>query len=114
MRVDDHMLEVFKALGDENRLAIARSLGERGEVCACELLDGLGIKQSTLSHHMKVLCACGLVRCRKEGRWCYYSIDPDSAEAVSALFQSLASSRQRERSSEIRCECRQRATAKIN
>ncbi|MEE8723248.1 MAG: metalloregulator ArsR/SmtB family transcription factor [Atopobiaceae bacterium] len=106
-RVDDHMLEVFKALGDENRLAIVRSLGERGEVCACELLDGLGIKQSTLSHHMKVLCACGLVRCRKEGRWCYYSIDPDSAQAISSLFHSVAGSGQHARPSEMNCECQQ-------
>ena len=43
----------FKALGDENRLRIARIVAERGDVCACRLLDELDMTQPTLSHHMK-------------------------------------------------------------
>lgn len=82
--------DVFKALADERRLAIVRSIGERGEACACELLEGLDISQSTLSHHMKILCASGLVRCRRDGRWCYYSIDAKRAMSVSETFGRLA------------------------
>ena len=59
---------VFKALGDENRIRILLLLGG-GELCACKLLEYLQISQSTLSHHMKILCDAGIVTGRKEGRW---------------------------------------------
>ncbi len=58
---------VFKALGDENRIRILLLLGG-GELCACKLLEYLQISQSTLSHHMKILCDAGIVTGRKEGQ----------------------------------------------
>ncbi|MGN0075466.1 MAG: ArsR/SmtB family transcription factor [Parafannyhessea sp.] len=87
---DDQLKAVFKALSDARRLAIVRMLERDGEVCACDLLDGLGISQPTLSHHMKVLCDSGLVRCRKDSRWCHYSVDAEVARKVSATFGQLA------------------------
>ena len=50
---------ICKALGDSNRLRIVRALLE-GEMCACRLLEQFSITQPTLSHHMNVLCDCGL------------------------------------------------------
>ncbi len=73
---------LFKALADANRVKIVTMIAERGELCACMILDELGITQPTLSHHMKVLCSCGLVACRREGKWMHYSL---SAEAVARL-----------------------------
>lgn len=73
---------LFKALADANRVKIITMIAERGELCACMILDELGITQPTLSHHMKVLCSCGLVACRREGKWMHYSL---SAEAVARL-----------------------------
>lgn len=87
---DDQLRTIFKALADARRLAIVRTLKRDGEVCACNLLDGLDISQPTLSHHMKVLCDSGLVRCRKDSRWCYYSVDAEVAREVSAAFGLLA------------------------
>ncbi len=80
-----------KVLADENRLAIVRMVGNCGEVCACDLLADLNISQPTLSHHMKVLCSCGIVRCRREGRWCHYSIDPQVAADLAGFFAGLTS-----------------------
>ena len=59
---------VFKAFCDENRLQILEML-RSGEKCACKLLEELQISQSTLSHHMKILCDAGIVQGRKEGKW---------------------------------------------
>lgn len=87
---DDQLKAVFKALADARRLAIVHMLERGGEVCACSLLDGLDISQPTLSHHMKVLCDSGLVRCRKDSRWCYYSVDTEVARKISATFGQLA------------------------
>ncbi len=69
---------IFKAMGDENRLEILALL-RGGERCACKLLEDLQISQSTLSHHMKLLCDAGLVASRKEGKWVHYSIEPDAS-----------------------------------
>ncbi|MCC6107897.1 MAG: ArsR family transcriptional regulator [Coriobacteriaceae bacterium] len=86
---DARMLAVFKALADENRLAIVQAIADEGEICACELLEQLDITQATLSHHMKVLCQTGLVSCRREGRWCHYSIDPAEAGMLASFFGEL-------------------------
>ena len=71
----------IKALADENRLAIMMSLQQK-EKCACVLLEELNISQSTLSHHMRLLCDSGLVDYRKDGKWMHYSL---SAEGMNAF-----------------------------
>ena len=75
----------IKALADENRLAIMMSLRQR-EKCACYLLEELNISQSTLSHHMKLLCDSGLVDYRKEGKWMHYSLSRDGANAFREMI----------------------------
>lgn len=77
--------KVFKAFCDENRLQILEMLCS-GEKCACKLLDELRIGQSTLSHHMKILCDSGVVQGRKDGKWVQYSIDPAGAERAKRLL----------------------------
>jgi len=67
-------VKVFKALSDQNRLNILELL-QTGEKCGCTLLDELNIVQSTLSHHMKLLVECQLVKSRKDGKWTYYSFN---------------------------------------
>lgn len=65
---------ICKALGDSNRLQIVQMLSN-GEKCGCNLLEKFEITQPTLSHHMKILCECGLVEARKEGKWSHYSLN---------------------------------------
>lgn len=72
---------VFKALGDETRLTILDMLS-CGEICACEILEGLHLTQPTISHHMKILQQVGLVKARKDGRWMHYSIDKGKVEEI--------------------------------
>lgn len=77
---------VFKAFCDVNRLQILELL-RNGERCACDLLEDLKIGQSTLSHHMKILCDAGIVDGRKEGKWVYYSILPEGIEHAHKLLE---------------------------
>ena len=72
---------VFKALCDENRIRILKLLCG-GEKCACKLLEELNISQSTLSHHMKILCDAGIVVGRKEGKWMHYRISPEGVQTA--------------------------------
>lgn len=81
---------LFKVLSDPIRFAIVESLAAGGESCACELLARFTITQPTLSHHMKVLCAAGLVRSRKVGTWMHYSLVPPALRELSDRLSSLA------------------------
>ena len=58
---------MFKALDDEKRLQILDMI-RGGEKCACVILENMQISQSTLSHHMKILCDADIVQGRKEGK----------------------------------------------
>ena len=80
--------KIFKAFCDEHRLKILKEL-RNGEKCACVLLNELDISQSTLSHHMGILCKSGIVSSRKEGKWTYYSIDPDGCAYAKELMCQL-------------------------
>ena len=83
----------FKALGDENRLKIIDMLS-CGEICACEILLELDITQSTLSHHMKILCDCSLVIPRKEGKWTYYSQNEDTIKELNAFIKTITTKKE--------------------
>ena len=71
----------FHALSDETRLEIVQRLSS-GERCVCELTDALGAAQSRLSFHLKTLKVAGIVTDRREGRWVYYSLNPDVLDAI--------------------------------
>ncbi|MNO86161.1 Transcriptional repressor SdpR [compost metagenome] len=73
--------KIFKALSDPNRLKIIDILS-CGEKCACDILENFEFTQPTLSHHMKVLIDCKLVKSRKEGLWNHYSLDVSSANKL--------------------------------
>ncbi len=75
----------IKALADENRLAIMMSLQQK-EKCACVLLEELNISQSTLSHHMRLLCDSGLVDYRKDGKWMHYSLSEEGMNAFKDMI----------------------------
>lgn len=79
---------ICKALGDSNRLEIVQMLSN-GEKCGCKLLEKFEITQPTLSHHMKILCECGLVEARKEGKWSYYSLSYSTLNAFKGFMEGI-------------------------
>ncbi|MCS6328922.1 MAG: winged helix-turn-helix transcriptional regulator [Nitrospira sp.] len=80
--------KVFQALSDETRLLILEQLKD-GEQCVCELTDAFKTGQSRLSFHLRVLKEAGLVLDRPEGRWVYYSLNPDALEELQEAVNSL-------------------------
>ena len=79
-------LRVTKALADTQRVRILLLL-ERGELCVCQIIEVLGLAPSTVSKHLSLLHAAGLVDVRKEGRWVYYSLSAESGRQVALLLQ---------------------------
>lgn len=79
---------ICRALGDANRIQIVELLMD-GEMCACRLLEHFRIAQPTLSHHMKILTECGLVRSRREWKNTYYSLNCETLTAFRAYIDHL-------------------------
>ncbi|PCJ18614.1 MAG: transcriptional regulator [Candidatus Cloacimonadota bacterium] len=75
----NEMLNIFKALSDNNRLRVFVALLNFEELCACQLTELLQIKGATCSRHMTILINSKLIESRKEGRWVYYRISKDSS-----------------------------------
>lgn len=74
----------FRVLGDPARLRILSLIAARssGEMCVCEMVEPLGLTQPTVSHHLKVLHAAGLLRREKRGTWAFYAVVPERLEAL--------------------------------
>jgi ArsR family transcriptional regulator len=85
---------VFKALADRHRVKILnRLLSAGGEaVCVCEFEELLGLKQSTVSYHLKQLLDSGIVAREKRGSFAYFSVSPGALERVSQLLVAPAAS----------------------
>lgn len=79
----------FHALSDETRLQILDQLTD-GEQCVCDLMDALGSAQSRLSFHLKTLKEAGLLKDRREGRWIYYSLDPNAVQELQNFVARFA------------------------
>lgn len=70
--------KIFKALGDRSRLRIINMLSEKA-MCVCEITDVLGLSQSTVSGHLRVLKEAGLVDDEKDGLWVEYRLCTDKS-----------------------------------
>jgi ArsR family transcriptional regulator len=78
--------EVFRALGDAARVRIVNMLATAGgEVCGCDLTEGLRLSQPTVSHHLKKLHESGLLHREQRGRWAYYSLNRDAVATLAAV-----------------------------
>lgn len=81
--------QLLKALADPIRLQLIEALGG-GERCVCELTAELGLAQSKLSFHLRVLKDAGLLADRHSGRWVYYRLQPEALERLRGWLAALA------------------------
>lgn len=79
----------MKALSDPNRVRVLKLLQE-GELCVCEIQKVLGLAQSTVSKHMKLLEDAGLVDRNRQGTWILYNLaDRGESEYAAAMLDVL-------------------------
>ncbi len=82
------MDNLFKTLGDKNRLRIINLL-QKGELCVCEIEAILGTTQSNVSRHLTRLRNEEIVIFEKESQWIYYQINPNFIEENKLLYEYL-------------------------
>ncbi len=82
-------IKTMKALSDPNRVTIVKLLEEK-ELCVCELQAVLGLAQSTVSKHLKLLEDAGLVKGRRQGSWIIFKLcSGDDSPYSQALLELL-------------------------
>lgn len=83
-------IKVFKAVADATRLRILKLLAG-GELCICEMMLALKKPQSSISHNLSILEDAGLVKERKQGKWCFYRISDGTVMDMVNLARLLKS-----------------------
>jgi ArsR family transcriptional regulator, arsenate/arsenite/antimonite-responsive transcriptional repressor len=85
----DSTAAAFQALSHPVRLRILRMLARRDACCCKDVVSEIGLAQSTVSQHLKVLVEAGLVHYRPERQASRYSMDGAALRAVSEAFGGL-------------------------
>ncbi|HWH28836.1 MAG TPA: metalloregulator ArsR/SmtB family transcription factor [Mycobacteriales bacterium] len=88
VQLDDALLRV---VADPVRARILELLAAE-ELCTCHLVDELGITQSGVSNHLRVLREAGLVEAEPCGRFTYYRLRSDVLRRLGAQLARLAES----------------------
>ena len=85
-------VNVFKALGDKNRIRIIKMLQGR-ELCVCEVREVLDLSNSTVSKHLSILCNADLITDFKDGKWVNYRLNTRSeSKFIRSILSSLKDS----------------------
>jgi DNA-binding transcriptional ArsR family regulator len=79
-----NIAQMFNGLADETRVRIVKLLS-KGEFTVDELVEFLGVAQSTTSHHLRVLKEANLIKGEKRGRNIYYSLVRPEEATVEAV-----------------------------
>ncbi len=72
----------LKLLSDPTRLRIIFALFKASELCVCDLATALDMKDSAISHQLRLFRAHGLVEYRKEGKLVFYSLTKDKSLSI--------------------------------
>ena len=80
---------LFQALSEPTRLAVVQHLAS-GEHRVRDLVEHMGLAQSTVSKHLSFLVECDLIQARPEGRATWYSLTrPHELAALIAAAEHI-------------------------
>ncbi len=82
------LADLLKSVADETRLKVLTMLQD-GEMCVCEIMDMLPFSQPGVSHHLRILRQAGLITDRRQGKWIYYSLNPEALESAASLLDRM-------------------------
>lgn len=71
----------FKVLGDPTRMRIIWAL-DQTELCVCDIANILCMTKSAVSHQLSTLRSARLVKCRRDGKAVYYSLDDNHVKLM--------------------------------
>ena len=81
---------IFAHLSDTTRVRLLSMLAV-SDMCVCEMADLLGMSQPAVSHHLRILRQCDVIRFRKWGqKTVYYLSDNEIGDTVKRLLHTVA------------------------
>lgn len=90
----EKLVDIFKALSDPTRLRLVKLLNDcqpgvckGGPLCVNALAHQLGVTQSAVSQHLRILRQAGLVRGARHGAFMHYALDPDGLKTYKAALR---------------------------
>lgn len=83
--------KILKAMAHPSRLLIIDQLAD-GERCVCELTEMIGADISTVSKHLSILKAAGLVAAEKRGLQVYYTLQVPCATSLFSCIEGVVKS----------------------
>ena len=90
----EKLVDIFKALSDPTRLRLVKLLNDcqpgvckGGPLCVNALAHQLGVTQSAVSQHLRILRQAGLVYGARHGAFMHYSLDPDGLTKYKAALR---------------------------
>lgn len=75
------LADFYKIMGDQTRIQLLWAL-EQNEMCVCDLAVLLNMTKSAVSHQLKALRMAKLVKCRREGKHIFYSLNDSHVKAI--------------------------------
>lgn len=82
------MVDMLKALAEENRLEIVRLLSQ-GSLCVCEIEEKIKLSQNLVSHHLAVLKKAGLIHDCRCGKNNYYTLNKKELNKITKLLTKI-------------------------
>lgn len=73
--------EFFKIMGDTTRTKILFAL-DAGEMCVCDIANVLNMSKSSISHQLGTLRRMDIVKCRRQGKEVYYTLNDEHIKQV--------------------------------
>ena len=85
----EQLARLLKAVADPVRLQLLSLIASnpRGEACACDLTEPIGLSQPTVSHHLKVLTQAGILHREQRATWAWFTIDRERLDQIVAIFR---------------------------
>lgn len=85
----ERLAGMLKAVADPTRLQLISLIkaSPAGEACVCDLTAPLGLRQPTVSHHLRVLVEAGLLVRERRATWMWYALVPGALGSLGELLR---------------------------
>ena len=86
---DERIAELARALAHPARLRILRLLLATPGCIGCDIVGAVGLTQSTVSEHLRILKAAGVISGEIDGPRVCYALSPDTLQPLAAFIATL-------------------------
>lgn len=87
---NEKLAALAKALGHPARLGVIKMLHQRQTCIGCDIVDEIGLAQSTTSEHLRILKAAEIITGEVEGPRVCYSLNAQALEPLQRFLREIA------------------------